>query len=911
MTTTTHPRTRTTGRRRTPRAAGRALSAVGAVLLLLSGAGLAVTTPPALADEAAPGGPTESAMTLNGPAGTEFEDLSVTVSKTEDLINEAITVSWTGGAETRGPGIKPMGVNYLQIMQCWGDSPQGPERDQCQWGSSEDLTGGDKAWLRDITRHRNSPGVASDPLEEYYTEGPLAGQLRAGVGGISYGSAEADADPGTVPNVTPQVRFRPASGAEPSLSSYTNPYYNRNTTNEIAFGRTAADGTGLEHFEVQTDREATGLGCGEEISAPGGGTTPRNCWLVVVPRGEHEVDGTYMAGDEPSSILHSSPLSLSNWQHRLVFPLSFRSVESACELGADERRMTGSELVAEATVSWQAHMCRTTDTVYGYTSNADGVARSTLASTSDSAPGMAFATEPLDPAMLPEGQRVSYAPVALSGATVAFNIVVNPALGASEEITARRGQYMERMRLTPRLVAKLLTQFYRSSSPGGSDYLRGNPEHLFADPEFQAINPHFAGLTGHDGAADMVVSIARTDAVTALWRWIDADPDARAWLDGEPDPAGYVVNPTYLEMALPQDGIPKNDPGCQPRTDLIPIPLCLSNWSAYVDDFREAAYYARRGDNNRNASWEPQPPQRWKAMGPQARDKHLVITFTDTASAHRYGLQTAELLNAAGEYVAPTEESLRAGVAAMVDSPVPGVRQVDPEAEAEGAYPLTMLTYAGVNRTRLDDRTRGEYADFLEYAVGDGQVPGVREGQLPPGYVPLPEAEVEQAMATVECLRDEDACPDPVEPGGDPTPGDGSPPPGTGGSSPAGGGDGGAAPQSVGGAGAGTTGGTGGGSTGAGGGDGAAAGGGSPSPSTAPAATGPDGGEGGTTAATTVAQTPANPLGRLRLALWICAVTGALAVVAGPILTRLARETASGTLAAAERPGPRSAAAPS
>jgi hypothetical protein len=62
----------------------------------------------------------------------------------------------------------------------------------------------------------------------------------------------------------------------------------------------------------------------------------------------------------------------------------------------------------------------------------------------------------------------------------------------------------------------------------------------------------------------------------------------------------------------------------------------------------------------------------------------------------------------------------------------------DPEADAPGGYPLSMLTYAMVSPLTLDQAARDEYAAFIDYAMGPGQVPGVEPGQLPRGYAPLP-----------------------------------------------------------------------------------------------------------------------------------------------------------------------------
>jgi len=63
-----------------------------------------------------------------------------------------------------------------------------------------------------------------------------------------------------------------------------------------------------------------------------------------------------------------------------------------------------------------------------------------------------------------------------------------------------------------------------------------------------------------------------------------------------------------------------------------------------------------------------------------------------------------------------------------------------------------MLTYAAATPTSLDATDRQNYATFLQYAAGAGQVSGVEVGQLPPGYVPLPSALQSQALSAAATI---------------------------------------------------------------------------------------------------------------------------------------------------------------
>src|SRR6185503_5559227 len=58
-------------------------------------------------------------------------------------------VSWKGGKPTVDTSVF---LNYLQIMQCWGDPVKGPDRTQCQYGALyTDNRGGAWTGSRQVT----------------------------------------------------------------------------------------------------------------------------------------------------------------------------------------------------------------------------------------------------------------------------------------------------------------------------------------------------------------------------------------------------------------------------------------------------------------------------------------------------------------------------------------------------------------------------------------------------------------------------------------------------------------------------------------------------------------------------------------------------------------------------------------
>jgi hypothetical protein len=355
-----------------------------AVLGVLSGA------PPASADAA----PSDSAVTKSGTG--DFANLKVTVNQTKNLINQTITVSWTGGASTKPIG--PFAIDYLQIMQCWGDDPNGPDRTQCQFGGS-------------------NASVASS-----------AGGAWVGSRQVSYGSALVDPkETLALPAGTFGNAFVPfwAEGKDQPVgaaNSDNNDFFDSQITNEVPLARTHSDGTGVEYFEAQTVRQSAGLGCGDPVTT-GGITQGRSCWLVVVPRGATEVNGTIRAGDVGHR-LDSSPLSQTNWDNRIVFPLEFLPVGQACPIGAPERRLIGHELETDAVSSWQPALCTGGGALFSYTQLGDDVARNLLLG--GSSPGLALVTNPIPPDQAPAGHPLVYAPVGLSGLAIAFNVEHQP-----------------------------------------------------------------------------------------------------------------------------------------------------------------------------------------------------------------------------------------------------------------------------------------------------------------------------------------------------------------------------------------------------------------------------------------------------------------------------------------------------
>ena len=723
---------------------------------------------------------TDSALTVNGRGANS--GLAITVNQTAKLNNQAVSVTWAGGAPTiQGPG--RFGANYLQIMQCWGDDdgtvPEnpGPSPEQCVQGAAAGVYGG-------LTGAAIPGGFAASRIISRSTWpgfDPAVGYLDVvstnvwrsfrGVGGTE---VKSHTDPAFNPSVV-------------GGNFWLNPFFNIITTNEIPGGATGLDGRGAELFEVQTGVQASGLGCGQKVQPAGDGSKKVPlCWLVVVPRGTpaQENVGTPFEDSADQFGVMSSPLSTTAWRNRIAIPLEFNPVDSPCSLADEERRLSGSELALPAVASWQPSLCLTAGLPpYSYASIGDATARQQLSSNAPGAPGMVVVSRPLTTFSDPKKPLV-YAPVSVSGLVIGFNIERNPTPDAPPAAQQLAGVRIAELNLTPRLVAKLLTQSYRQqvSIIAAPDYpwMAGNPGHMGADPDFIQFNPEFGQLQIADSRtfSGLQLPAGNSDAARQVWEWVLADPEARAWLDGAPDQWGMKVNPVYATSAAANttgsafgepvpNAFPKSDPYCYqaaargPGKSVVPPPLCGTDWMPYARGLADSARIGRiafDGAKIVENTFAQTSSTVWSRDTPQYLGRRSMLTLTDTPSAAQFGLQTARLSRAGDNggsrtFLAPDAATMSAGVASMGPVTEPTVLEPQPTAVAPGAYPLTALTYAAISPLSLDAKARSEYASFIEYAAGPGQVPGLELGQLPRGYAPLPSGLQAQALAAAIQIR--------------------------------------------------------------------------------------------------------------------------------------------------------------
>jgi hypothetical protein len=701
----------------------------------------------------------------------DFKNLQVTVSQTQDITHQGVTVSWTGGEPTieNGGGLQG---NFLQLMECYGDASTGPSPQGCEFGSTGLLgpkvpnpTIGTRGG--DLCTPGAVPSVTSPPFS-------LNGDTA-----LKGCDPEEPAQGANPPDLAPgdnqdySVPFVPVT-ADQGSPAYNqgdlSKFFDEFSTDEVQQAVTGADGTGQLHFETLTGVEAPALGCGEQET----NKQTRNCWLVIVPRGQYEPNGFKISPDSvnPNGFLWSSPLGASNWSMRIQIHLSYAPVGDFCPISSLEIPTVGTQIVSRAVQSWQLalNLAGKCNRVYGYSAVPEATSTLQLHSASSGGTaGLAFTTIPIGSEAARDGTpttslpRILYAPVAVSAVGFGFNI---------NEAT---GYISTPVKLTPELLAKGLSQVYLSDLPDwypqgighpGPAWAVSNPVNISEDPQFQALNPEVPP-TSPDTSLAPLLTEDQSAPNQQIWQWIQADPAATAWLDhGTTDAANTVAaDPDYtaLKLGTPPaiDSFPRAYSGIldlgksstgKPETrrslDLLP----------YVISYDSAASSVLTANNPTTGNWDDNiqgpdnTPGWWDKNGAEALGHILIWGIADTGDLASYGLVDAQLCDNAGTAcIAPSVASITAALdSAKPDSS--GLLEVNPASPGSGGYPLVQVTYAAVS-TELSSTQLNDYADLIAYAAGAGQTPGVAPGNLPPGYLPLTDALKKQALAVVDKLR--------------------------------------------------------------------------------------------------------------------------------------------------------------
>lgn len=667
----------------------------------------------------------------------DSRDVTLKVDHTLNLRGrERVQISWTGAHPSGGRASDPYGENGLKqeypmvIMQCRGlDDASLPKAQQLDpttcWTStrqqrSQSVSPSDAVWQHDLyadaaDREQKSgldpiPADCKD-VDSFSTH--LTPFVAAS--GKVYPACDAASMP---PEAAVGAAFPPAE-----IAAFTD-----------------TEGRGSVNYEVRSVTENESLGC----------SSGKPCSIVAVPimgiscadtdpecqrTGRFRPGASNFASEGVDASV--SPVywwSESNWRNRIVVPLTFGLPPSVCDV-LDSRAPTaiyGSELMNQASLQWAPAYCLRKDR-FKFQHNRLG-----------DEPAFTLVENGTAPAAFVSGTReadsttpIGYAPTAVTGFAIAF-IVDEP---------DNRGE-RQKLNLSPRLLAKLLTQSYAGSTRGQQHPgMTKNPLSINQDPEFKQLNP---GLDSRarEAAATVLSLSESSDVLTSLTSYINDDPEARAFIDGKPDPWGMNVNPSYKNLKLPVPSVPLLDtfvPTTSQECEAQNTTPYLTQIAAPVNSITKIAQAVLDGWPNvqtraeRSSATDPCKFGRIERQGVGSRFMLGIVSLGD---AQRYGLRTASLrtgTGAARSFVAPSDASISKAV--KVAKPQ-GVRKAFDLSQATirktpGAYPGAMIVYTVAKLRGLPKADAKTVASFIRIATTEGQVEGSGNGRLPAGYVPI------------------------------------------------------------------------------------------------------------------------------------------------------------------------------
>lgn len=710
--------------------------------------------------------------------------VTVTVDHTQNLRGrQRVRVSWTGAQPSGGRASNPYGENGLLqeypvvILQCRGrddDSLPAAKRlrpETCWTGSVAQRSQvtrspGEAAWVHDVDataeqRARLSgmapfPSSATCPtadIDPYFTH--LTPFVTAK--GKTFAACDS---PNMPPEAAVGAAFPPAE-----LAAFTD-----------------LDGKGSVQFEVRSEVENESLGCSHDVA----------CSIVVIP-----IVG--LSCDQPSSPMTLSDQacrkggrfapgssnftndgvdqavspalwwSPSNWKNRISVPITFGLPPDTCDV-LDQRAPTGfygSELLAQAALQWTPAYCLRKDRFKFQLNQMSDEAGWNLMTSGEGAAAEVSSehTAGTDP--------VGYAPTSVTGFAVGY-VIDRP---------DNQGE-LTRLRLTPRLVVKLLTQSYLGSDLGrGHPGLEGNPLGIMSDPEFVKLNPGLTRVTQEAGASLLSLSNS-SDIMQQLTDWIAHDKDAVAFVAGRPDPWGMKVNPAYEDIALPtaewpllDSYVPETENACRKANPAV----YFTQLAAPVTTLRKISDALLDAWPNVQTRCDfDLSTQQYKLgrIDRQSYGSRFMLGLVSLGDAARYGLRTAALQTEPHTFVAPSRRSLAAAVALTTqgDRLSPYVLDQADVRRSGRAYPGTMVVYTAARLANLPKPQADKVAQFIRVSTTEGQRPGSGNGQLPEGYLPIT-----RQGPTGKLFDQAQRAADAVERQKVPTPGSGSGPGGAGG----------------------------------------------------------------------------------------------------------------------------------
>ncbi len=382
-------------------------------------------------------------------------------------------------------------------------------------------------------------------------------------------------------------------------------------------------------------------------------------------------------------------------------------------------------------------------------------ATNSAALTSDLAQGgtqIAFTDDPSDPQLQAElaasGTTYDYIPVALSATVVAF-------AGNVENSETRAIYPVTTYNMTPNMVAGMVTTAYANG--GTSDSLVTAPQghqppldcadivgpigncktNQTSYNTFYLVNPEPEDII-QPYTLGLFFSNTASGATYQLSQWMCSAPNApfNVSLQFKGDSTTQTVsvtdeyNPATTTFTTP----PTQSPfwGSDTPASVWPFTSCSPTSQFPTLSPGSLSQYVPADT----------PALQAKSIHAYGAGVDLAVGAMDWSEASFNGLDAASLQNAAGNFVAPSENSIDAALADATEN-ADGVYSFDYTASAPDAYPMPMITYAVVPDQATLPTSQAKaitqlITNLVAYSSG-------KDGSLPGGYVPLTTQLQEQA----------------------------------------------------------------------------------------------------------------------------------------------------------------------
>jgi ABC-type phosphate transport system substrate-binding protein len=374
--------------------------------------------------------------------------------------------------------------------------------------------------------------------------------------------------------------------------------------------------------------------------------------------------------------------------NRAIVPITFARSQADCPSISDfDVRADGSATSAELFYDWAAKLCTGDNSlVVDYTENSSTSGRENfLAGLTDfGVTSLPATAEELE--AHPDHRDFNYVPLVASATVIAYNF--------TDPFT---GQPLDTLVLSPRLVARIITN--------------SSLESFFQDRELRQLNPGVRFPTSV--LARPLLRAERNADTRIVTSWFSSNATAQEFLVDD-DQFRIAVNPAYIGYSYPQDIFEtvSQDSLYLPRQGQRSVSLKLFYGVTPTGSARETT----------------------SATG--------IIGVVDLPTAKRFGLKVAKIVQSDGTSVAPTDESILAGIADMDTTPE-GLLIADPTPDDVLAYPLVKIDYAMVPKKFATQAKVDKVLRLLQFGLTEGQT------ALPPGYVALPETLKSKALSVV------------------------------------------------------------------------------------------------------------------------------------------------------------------